>query len=98
MKFNSRFNKRYSAVLSLLVVLSLSVYLTGCETGDQIESLVQPNPDEFAVLYSDTSTVSLSTVAADSITTSARDVTYPNRMLVGRYVDPYFGKIQASSF
>lgn len=93
MKFNSCFNKRYSAVLSLLVVFSLSVYMTGCESGDQIESLVQPNPDDFTVLYSDTSTVALSTIGSDSVMTGG-----PARMLVGRYVDPYFGKIQASNF
>jgi len=93
MKFNPFYNTRYSAVLRLLVLFSLSVYMSGCNSGDQIESLVQPNPDDFSVLFSDTSTVALSTIGSDSVMTGGS-----SRLLVGRYIDPYFGKIQASSF
>ncbi|WP_229211984.1 DUF4270 family protein [Dyadobacter arcticus] len=67
--------------------------MMACEWGDQIKSLVQPNPDDFAVLFSDTATVQLSTVLTDSSFTGA-----PSRLLVGRYIDPYFGKIQTASF
>lgn len=98
MKFNSFFYKRSSAVFRLLVVFSLSAYMTGCESGPSVEALVQPNPDDFAVIFSDTSTVALSSVGTDSMMTGSVTLGVPERMLVGRYVDPYFGKVQASSF
>ncbi|KAA6441199.1 DUF4270 domain-containing protein [Dyadobacter flavalbus] len=93
MKFNPFFHKRSSAIFKLLVLFGLSAYMTGCESGPQIEALVQPNPDDFSVLFSDTSTVALSSVVTDSMMTGASE-----RMLIGRYVDPYFGKIQAASY
>ncbi|WP_192579142.1 DUF4270 family protein [Dyadobacter aurulentus] len=68
--------------------------MTSCDPwGDEIESPVQPDQDDFAVLFSDTSTVQLSTVITDSVMTGSA-----TRMLIGRYVDPYFGKLQASTF
>ncbi|MCF0052526.1 DUF4270 domain-containing protein [Dyadobacter sp. LJ53] len=94
MKFNSHFLKRSSTVLRLLVILGVTASLTGCEpSGDQIEAIVQPNVDDFAVQFSDTSTVTLSTLAADSVMTGG-----PSRLLVGRNIDPYFGKYQATAF
>ncbi|GGB88297.1 DUF4270 family protein [Dyadobacter sediminis] len=93
MKFNPFFYKRSTAVFKLLVLFSLFAYITGCTSDVQIEALVQPNPDDFAVLFSDTSTVALSSVITDSMMTGASE-----RMLIGRYVDPYFGKIQAASY
>ncbi|WAC13194.1 DUF4270 family protein [Dyadobacter pollutisoli] len=93
MKFNSYSSKGYSAVYKLLLILGCTVSLASCEWGDQIESLVQPNPDDFAVLYTDTVTVKLSTVGSDSLMTGGSA-----RMLTGSYTDPYFGKVKAASF
>lgn len=94
MKFNYCFSKRlFSPVSSILAGLYLCVSISGCQSGDEIVSLEQRNPDDFLVLFSDTSTVKLSTVAFDSTMTGA-----PNRMLVGRYTDPYLGQIQAASY
>ncbi|MHA4741435.1 DUF4270 family protein [Dyadobacter sp. MSC1_007] len=93
MKFKSYSLRGSSTVHKLLVVIGFAFSLTSCEWGDQIESLVQPNPDDFAVLYTDTVTVQLSTVGSDSLMTGA-----PGRLLVGNYTDPYFGKVRAVTF
>lgn len=77
----------------MLAGLYLCVSITGCQSGDEIVSLEQRNPDDFLVLFSDTSTVTLSTLAMDSVMTGSGD-----RMLIGRYNDPYFGKMQAAAF
>lgn len=94
MKFTSYFSKRvFPRVSSLLVGLYLCMSMSGCQWGDEIVSLDPQNPDNFLVLYSDTSLVQLSTVAMDSVMTGAAD-----RMLVGRYKDPYFGEMNAAAF
>lgn len=94
MKFNSHFLKRSSTVFKLLIIWGVTASLTGCEpSGDEIEAIIQPNVDDFAVQFSDTSTVTLSTLAADSVMTGG-----PSRLLVGRNIDPYFGKYQATAF
>ncbi|MCF0042566.1 DUF4270 family protein [Dyadobacter fanqingshengii] len=94
MKFNSHFLKRSSTVFRLLIIWGVTASLTGCEpSGDEIEAIVQPDVDDFAVQFSDTSTVTLSSLAADSVMTGG-----PSRLLVGRNIDPYFGKYQATAF
>ncbi|QRQ99437.1 DUF4270 family protein [Dyadobacter sandarakinus] len=93
MKFNQFLIKKSSRAYKFLIILGLAASLAGCEWGDQIESIVQPNPDNFSVLFSDTASVMISSVGSDSVMTGA-----PSRLLVGRYMDPYFGKIQASTF
>ena len=93
MKFNSNSFKGSSAAYKLLFIFSLSVSLASCQWGDQIESLVQTNPDDFNVTFSDTASVQLSTVVTDSVMTGGS-----NRMLVGRIIDPYFGKIQVATY
>ncbi|MCE7059688.1 DUF4270 family protein [Dyadobacter sp. CY343] len=93
MKLNYKSVRASLAAYNLVFILGLSISMSACDWGDQIESLVQPNQDDFAVLFSDTSTVLLSTVITDSVMTGSAQ-----RMLVGRYVDPYFGKIQTSTF
>lgn len=93
MKFISYSFKRSSTVSKLLVIFGLTVSLGACQWGDQVESLIQPNPDEFTVLYSDTSTVKLSTFFTDSMMTGSTQ-----RHLVGRFADPYLGKIQAAAY
>ncbi|SKC19010.1 protein of unknown function [Dyadobacter psychrophilus] len=94
MKFNSHILKRSSRVFRLLIILGVATSFAGCEpSGDEIEAIVQPNVDDFAVQFSDTSTVTLSTLAADSVMTGG-----PSRLLVGRNIDPYLGKYQATAF
>ncbi|WP_170916741.1 DUF4270 family protein [Dyadobacter psychrophilus] len=74
--------------------MGVATSFAGCEpSGDEIEAIVQPNVDDFAVQFSDTSTVTLSTLAADSVMTGG-----PSRLLVGRNIDPYLGKYQATAF
>lgn len=82
-----------STVHKLLVIIGVAFSLSACEWGDQIKSLAEPNPDDFAVLLSDTVTIQLSTIGADSIMTGG-----PSRMLVGTYKDPYFGKVRTMNF
>jgi hypothetical protein len=93
MKFNSFSSKGYSAFYQVLFLLGCTVSLFSCDYGDEIESLVQPNPDDFAVLYTDTVSVKLSTVGSDSLMTGG-----PSRMLVGSFTDPYLGKVRAANF
>jgi hypothetical protein len=94
MKFNSYSFKRFCSPASkFLVYIGLATAVAGCQWGDEIESLVQSNPDNFQVLFSDTSTVITSTVIYDSVMTGG-----PSRLLLGRYVDPYFGPVQATTF
>ena len=94
MKFNSySFKRLFSPASKFLLGIGLAGSLAGCQWGDEITSLVQPNPDDFLVLFSDTSTVSISTVRMDSVMTGSA-----SRMLVGSFDDPFFGKMQAATF
>ncbi|TLV02360.1 DUF4270 family protein [Dyadobacter luticola] len=93
MKFCLFSSKKSSIVYKFLCIIGFSFSLVGCQWGDQVESLVQPDPDDFGVLFSDTATVQLSTILTDSVMTGA-----PRRLLVGRYIDPYFGKVQTATF
>ena len=67
--------------------------LASCQWGDEVTSLVQPNPDDFLALYSDSMTVNLSTIGEDSIMTGAA-----SRLFVGRFADPYLGKMHSIPF
>ena len=52
MKFNSySFKRIFSQASKLLVFFGLVTSLVSCQWGDEIESLVQPNPDDFLVLF-----------------------------------------------
>lgn len=93
MKFISYSFKGSSTVSKLLVIFGLTVSLAGCQWGEEVESLIQPDPDEFTVLFSDTSAVKLSTFFTDSMMTGSAQ-----RHLVGRFADPYLGKIQAAAY
>ncbi|PSL24773.1 DUF4270 family protein [Dyadobacter jiangsuensis] len=93
MKFQSYSLGKSSIVHKLLIIIGFAFSLTACEWGDQIESLDQPNPDDFAVLSTDTVTIKLSTIGTDSLMTGAAP-----RMLLGNYKDPYFGKVRTMSF
>ncbi|MGV3600081.1 MAG: DUF4270 family protein [Dyadobacter fermentans] len=93
MKFKPYSFGRSSIVNKLLIITGFAFSLTACEWGDEIKSLSQPNPDDFAVLMSDTVTIQLSTMAVDSVMTGG-----PARMLAGSFKDPYFGKVKTMTF
>jgi hypothetical protein len=94
MKFNSySFGEFFRPASKFLVFIFLAASVAGCQWGDEVKTLVQPNPDNFMVLFSDTSTVTTSTVRYDSVMTGG-----PGRMLIGRYSDPYFGIMHATTF
>jgi hypothetical protein len=94
MKIKSGYLRGFFKACPSLFILALLASMTACEpSGDEIGALVQPDPDDFAVSFSDTASVQLSTVAMDSMMTGS-----VSRVLVGSFVDPYFGKVQASSF
>lgn len=94
MKFISYCFKALSpAVSQFLVIIVFILSITGCQWGDEVVSLVQPDPDDFTALYSDSSTVLTSTVAPDSVMTGSA-----TRVFVGRFVDPYLGRMHSSSF
>ena len=52
MKFKSYSFGGSSIVYKLLVIIGFALSLSACQWGDEIESLAQPNPDDFAVLLS----------------------------------------------
>jgi hypothetical protein len=94
MKLNQYFSKKFILpVFNVIAGFSLCISVAGCQWGDEVVALNQQNPDNFLVLYSDTSLVKLSTVALDSVMTGR-----PSRLLVGRFTDPYLGKMQATTF
>ncbi len=71
-------------------MVALTTLLFGCDpTGDIGVAPLAP----VGTFYTDTLTVRTSTVLADSVRTTSPDV-----YLMGRYVDPIFGTITASSF
>lgn len=93
MKFKSCSFGRSSILNKLLIIFGFALSLTACEWGDQIESLSQPDADDFAVLQSDTVTIQLSTIGSDSVMTGGAP-----RMLFGTFKDPYFGKVKTMNF
>jgi len=93
MKFQSNSFGKSSIVYKLLIIIGFAFSLSACEWGDQIEALNQPDPDDFAVLSSDTVTVNLSTIGTDSLQTGAT-----LRLLLGTYKDPYFGRVKTMAF
>ncbi|WP_353720833.1 DUF4270 family protein [Dyadobacter sp. 676] len=93
MKFKSYSLGGSSIVNKLLIIIGFAFSLMACEWGDEIKSIAQPNADDFAVLATDTVTIQLSTIAADSVMTNR-----PSRMLFGAFKDPYFGKVRTMNF
>lgn len=94
MKFISFSFKTFSpAVQKFLVIIGLSISLAGCQWGDEVVSLVQPNQDDFMALFSDSTSVRLATVGEDSVMTGGS-----GRIFVGRFADPYLGKMHSTSF
>ena len=73
------------------LTLSFCLFLSACEDPQEIGSEVFVQ--NIGVLFTDTLTVDASTVLVDSILTS----TTPN-LLVGRYIDPILGLVEASSY
>lgn len=93
MKFQSYSFGKSSIVHKILFIIGFACSLTACEWGDQIEAVSQTDPDDFAVLSTDTVTIQLSTIGTDSLMTGGVP-----RMLLGTYKDPYFGKVKTMSF
>ena len=94
MRFISYYFKTLSpVVLKFLVIIGLSISVVSCQWGDEVTTLVPPNPDDFAASFSDTTSVKLSIVATDSFMTGSQ-----TRLFVGRFTDPYFGVMQATTY
>lgn len=94
MKLSQYFSKRvFTPVTTVFAGLYLCISMSGCQWGDEVVALKQQNPDDFMVLFSDTSLVKLTTVALDSVQTGGA-----SRLLVGRFMDPYLGKMHATTF
>ncbi|WP_159469877.1 DUF4270 family protein [Dyadobacter sp. 3J3] len=94
MKLIRYFSKRFLRPVSTVIAgLYFCISLSGCQWGDEIVAIKQQNPDDFMVLFSDTSLVKLTTVAFDSVQTGGA-----SRLLVGRFTDPYLGKMHATTF
>jgi hypothetical protein len=72
-------------------VLGICSLLMACEDPQEIGSEVFVQ--DIGVLYTDTLTVSTSTLLMDSIATNNTD-----NLLVGRYTDPTFGEVDASAY
>ncbi len=72
-------------------ILSLCILFSACEDPQEIGSEVFVQ--DIGVLYTDTLTVDASTVLIDSIATSN-----VANLLVGRYIDPTLGAVEASSY
>ncbi len=72
--------------------LLVLVAVAGCEWGDRDITLVRPNTDNLQVVYTDTVTISRSTVMKDSLFSAS------GYMLAGRYEDGLLGKIEAKGF
>ena len=94
MKFLFNYFQSFSpAIYKFLVIIGLSFSLASCQWGDEVVALTQPNPDDFAALYTDTTSVKLSTVGTDSIMTGSS-----SRLFVGRFTDPYMGRMEATPY
>lgn len=94
MRFISYYFKAFSpVVLKFLVIIGLSVSVFSCQWGDEVTTLVPPNPDDFSASFSDTTSVKVSIVATDSFMTGSQ-----TRLFVGKFTDPYFGIMQATTF
>ncbi|WP_234735890.1 DUF4270 family protein [Tellurirhabdus bombi] len=78
----------FSKGLSLLI--GVVALLTACEEPKEI-GLTPTTP--VGVLYTDTLTVTRSTILLDSVQTGRN-----NRLLIGNYSDPTFGKVTAKAF
>lgn len=73
------------------LILSFCLFLTACEDPQEIGSEVFVQ--DIGLLYTDTLTIDASTVLLDSIVTSTTA-----NILVGRYIDPTLGLVEASSY
>ncbi|MEA5460659.1 DUF4270 family protein [Arcicella sp. LKC2W] len=87
------FTQRWWANKSLLtsIILFFCISLTACEDPQEIGSDVFVQ--DIGILFTDTLTVDASTVLLDSVATSNT-----SNLLVGRYIDPKLGLVEASSY
>jgi hypothetical protein len=77
----------------LIIFWSCAAFLSSCKDPDELGLEVQPSSDQISVLKSDTATVFTRTVKEDSL--PSKSVAY---QLLGSYVDPVFGKTDASFY
>jgi Domain of unknown function (DUF4270) len=77
-----------------LVLLLITFGLSSCEDPvTKIGSELLKPSDLVSTIFTDTLTVNYSTVLLDSVVTSSS-----NKLLVGRYVDPVFGSVEAKTY
>jgi hypothetical protein len=83
---------RFESLLFLLFVTAGLLSVTGCSKPSELGlSLVETNPSE--LFYTDTVSINMSTVATNPLLTDSR-----SRWLCGAYIDPIFGKTNASIY
>lgn len=82
----------FMPVRKLWLVLAAAIFVFSC-TRQQIEFGDNPGSSYTSIVYTDTVSVSLSTVVFDSFATSSA-----TSLLLGRYKDPYLGIVSARSF
>jgi hypothetical protein len=88
--FNTLYDHRISKYLLCTLLAATAI---SCEkTGFTYDNIVE-TPDQTNYTVTDTLTVTMSTVQVDSVSTSSTGI-----LLIGKKQDPYFGKIDASTF
>ncbi len=80
-------------IRKLALCLSISALFLACEDPQDIGKDLQPQNQDFGVLFTDTVTVRTSTVLVDSVRTSIS-----NYMLAGQYMDAKLGTVTAKTF
>lgn len=80
-----------SKILLASIILFFCISLTACEDPQEIGSEVFVQ--DIGILFTDTLTVDASTILLDSIATNNT-----SNLLVGRYIDPNLGLVEASSY
>lgn len=81
------------SVKLLFPLFGLLLFLSSCQDPQQIGSELLPQAGQISTGFTDTLTVRLSTVQQDSATTANTGLA-----LVGRYVDPDLGPLEARTF
>lgn len=80
------------SVKNTLAVLSLLVLFCSCDSTDSFSSDADFIQSDVRIIDVDSFDIKMTTYRYDSIVSAG------DRLLVGRYVDPYFGEVKASSY
>ncbi len=80
------------SVKNMLAVLSLVVLFCSCDSTESFSSDADFIESDVRIIDVDSFDMKMSTYRYDSIISAG------DRLLVGRYVDPYFGEVKASSY